>query len=116
MIYQNDEYGSQILVRLSRAPRFNAWMAETIRRYCGQRLLEIGSGVGNLTRKLVPRAQYVASDINPLYLDALSGLSVERPYLKASYCDVTDIGSSPPRTRLRHGRVPECHRASGIRS
>jgi glycosyltransferase involved in cell wall biosynthesis len=95
MIYQRDEYGSQILVRLSRAPRFNAWMAETIRRYCGQRLLEIGSGVGNLTRKLVPRTQYVASDINPLYLDALSGMSVERPYLKASYCDVTDIASFP---------------------
>ena len=55
LIYQRDEYGSQILVRLSRAPRFNAWMADTIRRYCGQSLLEIGSGVGNLTRKLVPR-------------------------------------------------------------
>jgi SAM-dependent methyltransferase len=100
VIYQRDEYGSQILVRLSRAPRFNAWMAETIRRYCGQRLLEIGSGVGNLTRKLVPRTQYVASDINPLYLDALAGLSKERPYLKASYCDVTDIASFP---RLESG-------------
>jgi glycosyltransferase involved in cell wall biosynthesis len=95
MIYQRDEYGSQIVARLARAPRFNAWMAETIGRYCGQRLLEIGSGVGNLTRKLVPRAQYVASDINPLYLEALSGMSVERPYLKASYCDVTNIASFP---------------------
>ena len=66
LIYQRDEYGSQILVRLARAPRFNAWMADTIRGHCGQRLLEIGSGVGNLTRKLVPRTQYVASDINPL--------------------------------------------------
>ena len=95
LIYQRDEYGSQILVRLARAPRFNAWMADTIRGHCGQRLLEIGSGVGNLTRKLVPRTQYVASDINPLYLDALAALSIERPYLKASYCDVTDAGSFP---------------------
>ena len=95
LIYERDEHGSQILVRLSRAPRFNTWMAETIRSYCGQRLLEIGSGVGNLTRQLVPRTQYVASDINPLYLDALSALSLERPYLKSSYCDVTDIDSFP---------------------
>jgi glycosyltransferase involved in cell wall biosynthesis len=95
LIYQRDEYGSQILVRLSRAPRFNSWMAETIRRYCGERVLEIGSGVGNMTRRLVPRTQYVASDINPLYLHALGALSVERPYLKASYCDVTDIESFP---------------------
>ena len=82
-------------MRLARAPRFNAWMADTIRGHCGQRLLEIGSGVENLTRKLVPRTQYVASDINPLYLDALAALSIERPYLKASYCDVTDAGSFP---------------------
>ena len=99
-IYHRDEHGSQILRTLSRAPRFNAWMAETIRRHCGQRLLEIGSGVGNLTRKLVPRTQYVASDINPLYLDALAALSLERPYLSSSYCDVTDIGSFP---RLESG-------------
>lgn len=95
LIYQRDEYGSQVLVRLARAPRFHSWMAETIRGYCGQRLLEIGSGVGNLTRKLVPRTQYVASDINPLYLDALAALSIERPYLKTSYCDVTDVASFP---------------------
>jgi glycosyltransferase involved in cell wall biosynthesis len=95
LIYHRDEYGSQTLVRLSRAPRFNSWMAETIRHHCGQRLLEIGSGVGNLTRKLVPRTQYVASDINPLYLDALTTLSIDRPYLRASYCDVTDLESFP---------------------
>src|SRR5262249_28761855 len=95
LIYHRDEYGSQTLVRLSRAPRFNSWMAETIRHHCGQRLLEIGSGVGNLTQKLVPRTQYVASDINPLYLDALTALSIDRPYLTASYCDVTDLGSFP---------------------
>jgi glycosyltransferase involved in cell wall biosynthesis len=94
-IYQRDAYGSEILVRLSRAPHFNAWMAETIRRYCGQRLLEIGSGIGNLTRRLLPRTQYVASDVNPLYIDALDALSAERPYLEASYCDVTDLASFP---------------------
>ena len=38
-IYVEDQYGSQILGRLARAPRFNAWMADTIRPFCGQRLL-----------------------------------------------------------------------------
>ena len=94
-IYQQDEYGSHILARLSRAPRFNAWMADQIRPYCGQRVLEIGSGVGNLTRRLVPRTEYVASDINPLYLQVLSALSADRPYMKTTYCDVTDVGSFP---------------------
>jgi glycosyltransferase involved in cell wall biosynthesis len=94
-IYQRDEYGSHILARLSRAPKFNAWMADQIRHYCGHRVLEIGSGVGNLTRRLVPRTEYVASDINPLYLQVLSVLSADRPYMKTTYCDVTDVTSFP---------------------
>src|SRR3954464_5138347 len=94
-IYRDDEYGSQILARLSRAPRFNAWMADTIRPYCGSTVLEIGSGVGNLTRKLLPRDRYVASDINPLYLQTLKNLQSDRPYLRSSYCDVTDLATFP---------------------
>lgn len=94
-IYRADEYGSQILARLARAPRFNAWMADTIRPYCGERVLEIGSGIGNLTRRLIPRTEYVASDINPLYLQTLANLGADRPYMKTAYCDVTDLSSFP---------------------
>ena len=94
-IYQADEHGSQILARLARAPRFNAWMADTIRPYCGERVLEIGSGVGNLTRRLIPRTKYVASDVNPLYLQTLANLGADRPYMETAYCDVTDLSSFP---------------------
>jgi SAM-dependent methyltransferase len=90
-IYKKDEHGSQILARLSRAPRFNAWMADVIRPYCGSRVLEIGGGVGNLTLELVPRWRFVVSDINPLYLQTLNSLRHQRPYLDVQYCDVTDI-------------------------
>jgi glycosyltransferase involved in cell wall biosynthesis/phospholipid N-methyltransferase len=88
-VYQEDAWGSQILGRMARAPRFNAWMADTIRPFCGQRILEIGSGTGNLTRRLIPRDQYVASDINPLYLHTLQGLTADRPYLDVTLTDVT---------------------------
>jgi glycosyltransferase involved in cell wall biosynthesis/SAM-dependent methyltransferase len=94
-IYQADEHSSQILARLARAPRFNAWMADTIRAYCGERVLEIGSGIGSLTRRLIPRTKYVASDINPLYLQTLANLGVDRPYVQTAYCDVTDLSSFP---------------------
>lgn len=94
-VYQEDAYGSQILGRLARAPRFNAWMADVIRPFCGQRVLEIGSGTGNLTRRLVPRNTYVASDINPLYLQTLRGLTLDRPYLDVTLTDVTKGESFP---------------------
>jgi glycosyltransferase involved in cell wall biosynthesis len=94
------EAGSEILARLSRAPKFNMWMAELIRDYCGNRVLEIGSGAGNLTRRLIPRREYVASDVNPVYLQTLEALSTNRPYMKAMYCDITDVSSFP---RLEEG-------------
>jgi glycosyltransferase involved in cell wall biosynthesis len=94
-IYVRDEHGSHVLGRLTRAPRFNAWMADTIRPFCGARVLEIGSGTGNLTRQLIPRRRYVASDVNPLYLNTLEGLCADRPYLEARLTDVTDRRSFP---------------------
>ena len=94
-VYVRDEHGSHMLGRLGRAQRFNRWMADTIRPYCGQRLLEIGSGTGNLTRELVPRDRYVASDVNPLYLQTLENLTADRPYLSARYTDVTRLASYP---------------------
>ena len=30
--------------RLARAKRFNAWMADVIKPFCGERILEIGTG------------------------------------------------------------------------
>jgi len=63
-----DEHGSQILARPARAPRFNRWMADVIRPFCGSRVLEIGSGVDIA---LLPRSQYVETDVNPLILEEL---------------------------------------------
>jgi SAM-dependent methyltransferase len=94
-IFVEDAHGSQVLARLSRAPRFNAWMADVVRPHCGRRVLEIGSGTGNLTRKLVPRDAYVASDVNPLYLQTLRQLAQDRPYLDVTLTDVTRGDSFP---------------------
>jgi glycosyltransferase involved in cell wall biosynthesis len=96
-VYVKDDYGSQILARLSRAPKFNAWMADTLRPFCGDRVLEIGAGVGNLTLQLVPRSTFVVSDINPLYLRTLDALRASRPYLSVAFCDVGDAASFPRR-------------------
>ncbi len=92
-IYKKDEYGSQILGRLSRARRFNRWMSDTIRPYVGEYVLEIGSGTGNLTRTLVPRRKYYATDVNPHYIQALNRSTEGKPFLEAGYVDVTNPSS-----------------------
>jgi glycosyltransferase involved in cell wall biosynthesis len=90
-IYKQDEHGSQTLARLSRAHRFNRWMADTIRPFVGQNVLEIGAGIGNLTQTLIPRQSYCATDINPLYLKTIANLRSNKPYLRSAYLDVEDI-------------------------
>lgn len=94
-IYVADEYGSEILARLNRAPRFTKWMADTIRPYVGEHVLEIGAGIGNLTSKLIPRTVYWASDINPQYLDRLDKLRQSRPYLNVQFTDASLEASYP---------------------
>ena len=94
-IYVQDEPGLEMTRRLASASRFTGWMADLIRPYLGSRLLEIGSGTGAITRRLVPRDLYVASEVDPLYLETLRNLTADRPYLAAQYTDVTDIASYP---------------------
>ena len=94
-IYVADAYGSEILARLNRAPRFTSWMADTIRPYVGERVLEIGAGIGNLTANLVPRARYHASDINPHYLDRLGNAEAD-----------ASVSASALHRRQRRGNLP----------
>jgi glycosyltransferase involved in cell wall biosynthesis len=94
-IYQPDIYESYLRARFWHVPRFSSWIADIIRKYCGNRILEIGSCEGNLALKLLPRDRYVASETNPLYLQTLEALKGERPYLKVSYCNVMETASFP---------------------
>jgi SAM-dependent methyltransferase len=94
-IYIADQHGSEVLARLSRAPRFTRWMADAIRPYVGDRVLEIGAGIGNLTVNLIPRDVYWATDVNPTYLRDQRHLRRTRPYLRTGFTDVTRPESFP---------------------
>ncbi|MGE5246206.1 MAG: glycosyltransferase [Betaproteobacteria bacterium] len=88
-LYHDDEYGSHILHQLERTRRFNRWLADTLRPSLGDRVLEIGAGIANLTSQFIPRDLYVASDINPNYLEYLKSYSIGKPYLRVRKIDAT---------------------------
>jgi glycosyltransferase involved in cell wall biosynthesis len=90
-IYMEDEYGSRILTELEHARRFNRWMGKTLRPFVGDKVLEIGAGIGNLTAQFIPRDHYVASDINPHYLRYLQSYAFGKPYL-----DILKINAEEP--------------------
>lgn len=57
---------------MSKADKFNKWMAETIAPYVSGATLEIGSGLGNISRYFInDNYQITLSDIDPYYLDIL---------------------------------------------
>jgi SAM-dependent methyltransferase len=94
-IYTEDESGGEILERLNRAPRFTRWMADVIRPYIGDRVLEVGAGTGNMSVHLMPRSVYWATDVNAHYLDYLCTLRATRPYMQVAYTDAMDGATYP---------------------
>lgn len=89
-IYKKDQYGSHILQSLDKARRFNRWMADQLTPWAGDRILEIGAGIGNITAFLTPRDRYIVSDINPHYLRYLHNLALGRPYMEVAKIDLQE--------------------------
>jgi len=94
-IYTADENGGEILERLNRAPRFTSWMADAVRPYVGDRVLEIGAGTGNMSVHLMPRSIYWATDVNSHYLEYLMTLRDTRPYMRVAYTNAADAETFP---------------------
>jgi SAM-dependent methyltransferase len=81
--------GAGMLDAHSQTPRFNRWMADTVRPWVGTRVLEIGAGMGNLSRYLALRRQlYIASDIDAEHLARLRVRFQLRPNVRLLRCDL----------------------------
>jgi SAM-dependent methyltransferase len=89
---RNDIYADKaaaMLGAMEHAPRFNGWMAETVEPFLGNRVLEIGAGIGNLTRLLsADQACYVVSDLDERHLAQIRSEMRYRPNMRVVRCDL----------------------------
>lgn len=70
-----DQEGLEILDVISNANKFNHWMYETIAPFCGDEILEIGSGIGNISKFFLLEKNDIRldlSDIRENYRDYLT--------------------------------------------
>ncbi len=67
-----DDVGAITLRRMARLAPYNAWRHGRFEGHLGNRILEVGSGVGNQTRFFVDRERVVASDIEAHYVRELT--------------------------------------------
>jgi glycosyltransferase involved in cell wall biosynthesis len=87
-LYRADEHGSNAAAGIEGLPNLNRWTADVVRPYVGGRVLEIGAGIGDLTRLLVPRDRYTVSDVNPHRLAYLRNYIEGKPYLDVCRVDL----------------------------
>jgi glycosyltransferase involved in cell wall biosynthesis len=81
------DIGGMTLRRMAMLAPYNRWLHERFESFLGNRILEVGSGVGNQTRFFVNnRERVVASDIEPHYVRELMGRFGDRANVRiASY-------------------------------
>jgi SAM-dependent methyltransferase len=79
-----DPEGEETLEALAQAPNFNRWMFETIRPYLAGEVLEVGSGIGNLSARLL-EAGFPShlSDVRPRYCQMLREAFGRHPCCRA---------------------------------
>lgn len=71
--------GDKTLKRVSRLSRYNAWLWEQVAPYTGRRILEVGAGLGTMTRFLLGRELVLATETDSQHLNRLQAAFADRP-------------------------------------
>jgi len=92
--FSNDIYkdrGARILAALANRTRFNRWMADAILPHLGNRVLELGAGIGNMSRHLSRgRRFYTATDIEAEHMARMRVRFRGRPNMAIARCDLRE--------------------------
>lgn len=97
------DVGAVTLRRMARLAPYNAWLDARFRSFLGDRVLEVGSGVGNQTRYFLDKERVIASDIEPHYVRELDAKFDHHPNVRvASFRFPLDAAS---RDELRRERI-----------
>ena len=96
-----DPIGSQTLDVISNADKFNAWTYATILPFCKGRILEVGSGVGNISQFFLKDQRPIfLSDIRKGYCETLKETLGHSPSLEGVSC--MDLVDPNFETRFQH--------------
>jgi 2-polyprenyl-3-methyl-5-hydroxy-6-metoxy-1,4-benzoquinol methylase len=78
-----DKEGLDTLLAISKADAFNKWMYDAIAPFLKGNILEIGSGIGNISRYFIHDGKTITlSDIRTNYLDYLTQHYRSSPFVK----------------------------------
>jgi len=75
------------LASMARAVGYQQWLASSVERHLGHRVLELGSGIGTMTRWLAEHRPVVATDVSEPLLARLRAASATWPRPPAAVCE-----------------------------
>jgi len=81
--------GELTLKLLQKASRYNGWVYEMLRPYIGHDILEVGSGIGNMTRYFVGHGRVTATDISPFCLRELRRTYAQNDTVRVQALDIS---------------------------
>jgi len=86
-IKEIDLEGLETLSVIEKADRFNEWMYKTIAPHCEGKIIEIGSGIGNISQFFIAdKKEIVLSDLRDNYCEILKR-KFENPVIKIDLVD-----------------------------
>ncbi len=87
---ENESAPYRILRSMEKLRRYNAWMWSELSPFVGRRVLEVGSGVGNMTRFMLGCERVTATDLDPKYLAILRNRFLREPNVRVETYDLND--------------------------
>lgn len=99
-----DSAGAETLEIMAAAPRFNAWMYQTVAPFVGRRVLEVGSGIGNMSAHILGGGpeHLVLTDLDAWYRDQLRQRFGGQPAVRVDQLRLPDPTA---RDRFRADRI-----------
>lgn len=85
----NQHEGYSTLERMDGANNYNTWLGRRFQEHLGRRVLEIGAGIGTITRQLEPGLELlIALEVDRFYVDRLKNLFRGKPHVRPYLSDV----------------------------
>jgi SAM-dependent methyltransferase len=83
---------------LAEASQYQDWIYSLISPFLGNRILDIGSGIGTYIKKFLGRELVLATDLDPSYVSYLNSRFAEHPEVSSQVLDLCNISESQKRT------------------
>lgn len=88
----------QTLTKMKKLHRYNRWIFSAFKPFLGQRVMEIGAGIGNMTKFLIDRELVIATDAEPKYLSFLRETFAHYTRFKIEFLDISSPAFEPFRS------------------